>query len=80
MIAVSDDAGITAVDGCGPRDTAPVQQAVATLRRMGSALIDSYCYRGAWSFVALSGQPGALAEKLTRGAKITTEVLLPATP
>ena len=80
MIAVSDDAGITDVDGCGPRDVAPVQRVVATLRRMGSTLIDSYCFRGAWSFVAISGQPGEVAEKLTNGTKITTEVLLPATP
>jgi hypothetical protein len=80
MIAVSDDAGITGVDRCGPNDSAPVQRLVGELQRLGSNLIGGYCFRGAWSIIAVTGQHRALAEKISAGAKVSTEVLLPIGP
>jgi hypothetical protein len=80
LIATCDDAGITRLDSCDKWDTAPVQRLLTTLRRLGSEQIDAYCYRGAWSLVAISGQTRALAEKLSPGAKVTAEVVLPAMP
>jgi len=80
MIAVCDDAGINPIDSCNRHDTPAVERVVQTLTRMGSQKIGSYCYRGAWSFVAVTGQPGAVAEKLSPGPKVTADVMLPAGP
>jgi Interleukin-like EMT inducer len=80
MIAVCDDAGMTPIDSCERSGSPPVRRLVETLQRMGSEKIATYCYRGAWSFVAITGQPRALAEKVSAGPKITAEVLLPAGP
>jgi hypothetical protein len=77
MIAVSDDAGITALDACGPSDSGPAKRVVDQLQRLGSNMIGAYCFRGAWSFIGLTGENRALAEKLSTGAKVSTEVLLP---
>ena len=78
MVATCDDAGITRTGSCEKSTSAPVQRLLATLHRMGSRQIDGYCFRGAWSFLAITGQPVALAEKLSPGTKVTAEVLLPA--
>ena len=80
MVATCDDAGITKVNSCDKHDTAPAKRVLAALTAMGSQQIGSYCYRGAWSFVAVTGQGRALAEKLSTGPKVTAEVMLPAMP
>ncbi len=80
LMAVCDDAGLNALNSCERHRTAPVERLVQTLEAMGSELIGSYCSRGAWSFVTLTGRPGALAEKLSDGPKVTAELLLPARP
>jgi Interleukin-like EMT inducer len=78
MIAVCDDAGLTNLGSCTPRDAAAVTRVVQTLQRMGSEQIANYCFRGAWSFVTVTGNPQPLAEKLSRGPKVTAEAMLPA--
>jgi hypothetical protein len=80
LIAACDDAGINRIGSCDKHDTAPVQRLLTTLRRLGSTQIDAYCYRGAWSLVTIIGQGQALSEKLSPGARITAEVMLPALP
>ncbi len=80
MISVCDDAGITAIDSCARHDSPAVERVIQTLTRMGSESITSYCYRGAWSFVSITGQPRPIAEKLSPGPKVTADVMLPAGP
>jgi len=80
MIAVCDDAGLTQLNSCTRRHVPEVARVVQALERLGSREIGSYCFRGAWSFVTMTGQRGALAEKSSRGSKVTAEVMLPAEP
>jgi hypothetical protein len=80
LIAVCDDAGITKGDTCDKSPGAPTQKVIEVLERMGSREIANYCSRGAWSFATITGQGRALAEKLSTGAKVTSEVILPALP
>jgi hypothetical protein len=80
MIATCDDAGITKLNSCDKDDSEPVKNAIAALQRLGSTQITDLCFRGAWSFAAITGQGRALAEKVSAGAKISAEVVLPAAP
>ena len=76
MVATCDDAGINRLNSCELQTDAPVRRLIATLTAMGSQQIGNLCFRGAWSFAAVTGQPVALAEKLSQGAKVTAEVVL----
>jgi Interleukin-like EMT inducer len=79
LIATCDDAGLAEANSCDKVKGGQAKKAVAAIERLGSKEIGNYCYRGAWSFIALTGR-GALAEKLSTGAKITAEAFLPAAP
>jgi hypothetical protein len=57
-----------------------VARVVRVLEQMGSEKIGSYCSRGAWSFLTITGQGRALAEKISTGPKVTAEALLPVAP
>lgn len=78
MIAVCDDAGITALNSCELSATPAAKRAVETLQWLGSEKIGDYCYRGAWSFVGITGRGRALAEEISAGVKVGAEVILPA--
>jgi hypothetical protein len=80
MIGTCDDAGIAKGNSCEKVDSDPVKAAVVSLQRLGSTQIVDYCDRGAWSFAAITGQGRALAEKISPGAKIAAEFVLPAGP
>jgi hypothetical protein len=80
MIATCDDAGITPLNSCQQSGAPAVQRVVRTLEQMGSTQIGAYCSRGAWSFLTLTGQRRALAEKISTGSKVTAEALLPVAP
>jgi hypothetical protein len=80
MIATCDDPGIAKIDSCEKLDSKPVTELVATLQRLGSTQIADLCFRGAWSFAAITGQGKALAEKVSPGPKIAAEFVLPAQP
>jgi hypothetical protein len=80
LMAICDDAGITKGDSCDKSPGAPTQKVIEVLQRMGSREIVNYCSRGAWSFATITGQGRALAEKVSSGAKVTSEVTLPALP
>jgi hypothetical protein len=80
MIATCDDAGITPLYSCELSSTPAVARVVRVLEQMGSEKIGSYCSRGAWSFLTITGQGRALAEKISTGPKVTAEALLPVAP
>jgi hypothetical protein len=80
MIAACDDAGIARPNSCDKFDSEPVKEVITALQKLGSKQIVDYCFRGAWSFAAITGQGRALAEKVSTGAKVAAEVVLPAAP
>jgi hypothetical protein len=80
MIASCDDAGIAKANSCEKVDSDPARTVIASLQRLGSKQIVDTCYRGAWAFAAITGQGRALAEKVSPGAKIAAEFVLPAGP
>jgi hypothetical protein len=80
MIATCDDAGLTPLHSCEISSAPAVERVVRILQQMGSEKIGTYCSRGAWSFMTLTGQRRALAERISAGSKVTAEVLLPVAP
>jgi hypothetical protein len=59
MLAIADEAGITAADSCDASGTI-----VNALVALGSTRIRDYCFRGSWSMIVVKGE-GVKSEQLS---------------
>ena len=71
MIAVADESGLSVIEGCAHRNTGDTLAVETALRGLGSTLIGSYCYRNAWSLIAVKGE-GRKDEQLSTAARVTS--------
>ena len=71
MIAVADESGLTSLESCAHRNTAGTIAVESALRQLGSTLIGNYCYRSAWSLIAVKGE-GRKDEQLSSSARVTS--------
>ena len=71
MIAVADESGLTSVESCVHRNTVATLAVETALHQLGSTLIGGYCYRNAWSMIAVKGE-GRKDEKISTSARVTS--------
>jgi Interleukin-like EMT inducer/Glycosyl hydrolases family 2, TIM barrel domain len=67
MLAVADEAGLTADSSCTHLSFAWTEAGFQALEDLGSLTIRNYCFRNSWSMIAVKGEGRARDERLSSG-------------
>ncbi|HXU37873.1 MAG TPA: FG-GAP-like repeat-containing protein [Blastocatellia bacterium] len=73
MLAVGDDAGLTAFDSCTHLTASWVGDLYSALHSLGAVQIDAYCYRDSWAMTVIKGNPASKNESLHSNAMTPAE-------